>query len=117
MNKILYSLISFFSFFFVASAAFDENDIIPTSWTALNSGETGTDLLDAILIWIKDSLFALMAVIAIGVFLFIWGKLVIARGNPEEFQKALKMFIYAAVWIFIVAFAWAAVRLVAGINL
>jgi hypothetical protein len=42
---------------------------------------------------------------------------VVARGNPEEFKKALMSFVYAAVGLFVVAFAWALVRLVAGINL
>jgi len=44
-------------------------------------------------------------------------KLITARGNPEEFKKALNTFIYAVVGIFIVSFAFAAVRLVAGLNL
>ena len=114
--KILLILLAYFLSFTATFSAFSQDDIIPTNATALNSGETGTWLFDSVLLWVKDSLFALMAVIAVGVFLFIWGKLVIARGNPEEFQKALKMFIYAVVWIFIVAFSWAAVRLVAGLN-
>jgi len=40
-----------------------------------------------------------------------------ARGNPEEFKKALMSFMYAVIGIFIVAFSWAAVRLIAGLNL
>jgi len=38
-----------------------------------------------------------MALLAIGMFLFIGGRLVVARWNPEEFKKALQSFIYAAV--------------------
>lgn len=114
--KIIYFLLCYFFSVTASFAAFSQGDIIPTNSTALNSGETGTNLLDGVLLWVKNSLFALMAVIAIGVFLFIWGKLVVARGNPEEFQKALKTFIYAVVGIFIVAFSWAAVRLVSGLN-
>lgn len=114
--KIIYFFLFYLVSFTASFAAFSQDDIIPTNATALNSGETGTDLLDGVLIWIKDSVFALMALIAVGVFLFIGAKLVIARGNPEEFQKALKTFIYAIIGIFIVAFSWAAVRLVAGLN-
>jgi hypothetical protein len=40
-----------------------------------------------------------------------------ARGNPEEFKKALSSFVYAAIGIFVVAAAWAIVKLVAGINI
>ena len=58
-----------------------------------------------------------MAVIAIGMFLFIGGRLVVARWNPEEMSKAIKSFIYAAVWIFLVAFAWALVKIIAGLQI
>jgi hypothetical protein len=40
----------------------------------------------------------------------------VARGNPEEFKKALIHFVYAVVWIFIVSVAWAVVKLVAWLN-
>ncbi len=95
-----------------------KDDIIPNSGRAvLTSPETGEWLLDYILDFARDSLFALMAVIAVGMFLFIWGRLVVARGNPEEFKKALQSFIYAAVGIFLVAFAWALVKLIAGLQI
>lgn len=116
MRNLLLLFVVFAFIWFSQCFGLSESDIIPTTTTALNSSEIGTDLLDSTLVWVRDSIFALMAVIAIGVFLFIGGKLVIARGNPEEFQKALMMFIYAAIGIFIVAFSWAAVRLVVGIN-
>ena len=96
-----------------------KDDIIPTQTTVLvNPGDAsqGTSLLDNILLWIKDSVFALMALIAIAVFLRIGGRLIVARGNPEEFKKALMQFLYAVIGIFIVAFAWAAVRLIAGLT-
>lgn len=94
------------------------NAIIPNSGRAvLTSAESGENLLDYLLGFARDSMFALMAVIAIGMFLFIGGRLVVARGNPEEFKKALQSFIYAAVGIFVVAFAWAIVRLVAGLQI
>lgn len=73
--------------------------------------------LDSVLDFIRDSIFALLAVLAIGMFLFIWGRLIMARGNAEEFKKALNSFIYAAIGIFVVAAAWWIVRLIAGINL
>jgi uncharacterized membrane protein YqgA involved in biofilm formation len=96
------------------------DSIIPTQNPGVLSGGTstqgGTSLLDAILAYIRDSLFGLMALVAIGVFLWIGGRFLVARGNPEEFKKAWLQFLYAVIGIFIVAFAWAAIRLVVGLN-
>lgn len=95
-----------------------KDDIIPTQNPSVidPSSAWGTWLLDAVLLYIKDSIFALMALIAIAVFLYIGWRLILARWNPEEHKKAWMTFIYAVVGIFIVAFAWAAVRLIAGLN-
>ena len=95
-----------------------KNAIIPNNGNqVLTSGESGEGLLDALLDFARDGIFALMAVLAIGMFLFIGGRLLMARGNPEEFKKALMSFVYAAVGIFVVAAAWAIVKIVAGINI
>jgi len=74
-------------------------------------------MLDNLFAYVRNSLFSLLMLIAIAVFVYIGFKLITARGNPEEFKKALNTFIYAVVGIFIVSFAFAAVRLVAGLNL
>lgn len=117
MKKIFYRTIIFIlSVLPFSVLGFEKSDIIPTSATAINATEDGSGLLDAVLLYIKDSIFALMALIAIGMFLYIWAKLVVARWNPEEFKKALMAFLYAVIGIFIVAFSWAAVRLIAGLN-
>lgn len=95
-----------------------KEDIIPPgAGNVVTSSQTGENLLDSIFAWLRDAGFALMAVIAIGMFLFIGGRLIMARGNPEEFKKAIKSFIYAAIWIFVVSFAWALVRIIAGLQL
>jgi hypothetical protein len=116
MKYIFFSLLYFLSY--LSSFAALKDDIIPNSGRAvLTSSESWEGLLDYVLGFLRDSIFALMAVIAIGMFLFIGWRLAIARWNPEEFKKALKSFIYAWVGIFIVAFAWAIVRLVAGLQI
>ena len=89
----------------------------PSSVTYLGDSIEGEGFLDYILGFARDTMFALLSLLAIGMFLFIGGRLVVARGNPEEFKKALMSFVYAAVGLFVVAFAWALVRMVAGINL
>lgn len=108
--KYIAIILSFFVWKTVFALSKDE--IIPKSSSDV--------MVDASLTWVftyaRDSIFALLALIAIWVFLFIGAKLVIARGNPEEFKKALNMFIYAIVGLFVVSVAYAAVRMVAWLN-
>jgi len=66
--------------------------------------------------WAKNNLTSLIVLISVGAFLFIWIKLTMARGKPEEFKAAMMQLVYAIVWIFLVSLAWAAVTLVAWIN-
>lgn len=96
-----------------------KNAIIPNPSTVTVDSTTldGEGFLDYVLDFTRDSIFGLMAVIAIGMFLFIGGRLIAARWNPEEFKKAMLSFVYAAIGIFVVAAAWAIVRLVAGIDI
>jgi len=89
----------------------------PSSVTVNWNGLSWQGFMDYIFSFARDSIFALMAVVAIGMFLFIWGRLVVARWNPEEFKKAMMSFVYAAIGIFVVAFAWAIVKLVAWIDI
>ena len=127
MKNIYRYFIVFLSFIWVKSSfavdALDSDDlkqgIIPSPSTITYDGNEleWYGILDYILGFLRDSMFALMALIAIAMFLFIWGRLVVARGNPEEFKKAMMSFVYAAVGIFVVAFAWAIVQLVAWINI
>ena len=106
----------------LAAANTLQEDILPWDGWVLN-GVTSTNgsnkqyQLDSIFSYIRDSIFGLMGLIAIGVFLYIGFKLISARWNPEEFKKALNTFIYAVIGIFIVSFAFAAVRLIAGIDI
>jgi len=95
-----------------------KNQITPAgSSDVITSWETEERLLDSLLEFVKDSIFRLMALLAIGMFIYIGWRLLMARGNAEEFKKALNSFIYAAIGIFVVAAAWAIVRFVAGINI
>lgn len=122
-NIILFciSLCFFFGYTQITGAAdVDINSVIPYDTTVTAPGGTVLEwqgFLDYVLGFSRDVIFALLALIAIGMFLFIGARLVMARGNPEEFKKAMLSFVYAAIGIFVVAFAWAIVRLVAGIDL
>lgn len=73
--------------------------------------------LDKLINYIQNSLSSLILIIALWVFIYIWINLVIARWNPEEFKKRMMHFVYAAIWFFVIAAAYAAVRLVASLNI
>lgn len=75
------------------------------------------DQIDLILVWVRDSIDTLLPIIAVGVFLFTWIRIAMARWNAEEFKKAFMQMVYAVIGIFIVWFAWAAVKLIAGLNI
>lgn len=124
-NKIFYTIFAIIHIIIIweVSASSLDSDglkdaIIPSDgYNTLSSTQEGEWLLDYVLWYIRDSIFSLMAVIAIGMFIYIGARLVIARGNQEEFKKALKSFIYAVVGILVVAFAWAIINFVAGLNI
>lgn len=125
MKKILFYIITYIWFLQtdIVNAKGYKNDLLPSSGDNTSSvsllvdGENADAQIDNFLAWIRDSIDLLLPITAIGVFLFVGIRLGIARWNPEEFKKAWMQFIYAIVGIFVVSFAWAAVKLVAGINI
>jgi len=126
MKKYFYIFVAIFSsciswsLWGVASLSQDElrSGITPsnTEWV-IRATAAGEEPIDAILMFIRDTMFGLLLLITVWVFLFLGGRLLIARWNPEEFKKALIGLVYAGVWLFIVAFAYAAVRFIAWINI
>ena len=82
----------------------------------INSG-SDVKVLEQIFGFITDSIFGLLMVAAVGMFFFIWVRLAFARWNPEEFKTAMNSLVYAIVWLAVVSVAWAAVKLVAGLNI
>jgi len=96
-----------------------KNDIIP-AWESITgqidtNAEWGFDLINSIFIYVKDSIFGLLALITIGLFLYIGWKLVKADWNPEEMKKAFKNLVHIIIWLFIVAASFAIVKIVAGL--
>ena len=119
IKKIIFLLFWYFTGIISIFAFEDiENSIIPENDTSIiiNQDETGKELLFSIFEYIKDSIFWLLALISITVFIFIWAKLVMAKWNPEDFKKALMHFIYAIVWLVVIALSWAVVKLVSSLN-
>ncbi len=119
INKIIFLLFWYFIWILNTFAIESiEDSIIPTNNTntVINQEQTGKDLLFSIFEYIRESIFWLLALISITVFIFIWARLVMAKWNPEDFKKALMQFIYAIVWIAVIALSWAAVKLVSSLN-
>lgn len=80
---------------------------------------TGTDeeAVDGVLWFVRDTMFDLLLLIAVWVFLYIWGKLLMARWNPEELKKAFTGLVNAGIWLFVVAAAYALVTFIAWIDI
>jgi len=99
---------------------FDPNDIIPKgssiAWEVDTNVEGGFDLINSIFIFVKDSIFWLLAVIAIGLFIYIGWKLVKADWNPEEMKKAFMNLVHIIIGLFIVAASFAIVKIVSGLS-
>lgn len=96
-----------------------ENKIIPNVESiAKVTTSTGwwTDLLNSVLLFVKNSIFWILAVISIGAFIYIGFMLIKAQWNPEELKKAFMNFIHIIIWLFIVVIAWALVTMVSGIS-
>ncbi len=120
MKKILFSLIAFVTTLQITFAEQKPQylkDMLPNSQDVLVDWDNADKQIDNFLFWIRDSIDTLLPITAIGVFLFVGIRLGLARWNPDEFKKSWMQFIYAIVGIFVVSFAWAAVKLVAGINI
>ena len=116
MKKFLTSLIYFLSIINISFANL-ENKIIPEQTLVINNSKSWKSLLFSILEYIRDSIFWLLVLIAIAVFIYIWSKLLMARWNPEEFKKALMHFVYAIVGLVIIALSWWVVKIVSSLNL
>ncbi len=113
LNKI-FLIIIWYTFLVSNVFANLKNDIIPGQ-EVINTKEW-KQWLSSILWFVRDSILGLLALIAITVFIILWAKLIMARGNPEELKKVLMQFIYSIVWLAVVALSWTAVQLVSSLN-
>lgn len=117
MKKLIFLIL--WNLFLIKNTFWEDikNSIIPDSWNnVVVNQKSWDDLLFSVIEYVRESIFWLLALIAITVFIFIWARLVIARWNQEEFKKAIMHFVYAVVWIALVALSWAAVKLVSSLN-
>ena len=113
LKKILYILI--INFTYVNAFWFYESELDPMELNPIIN-VSKSDPLNPIFEFVKDSIFWLMWLISIWVFIFIWTRLVVARWNPEEFKKALMQLVYAVIGLFVIAVARLAVKLISWLN-
>lgn len=116
MRYFLFLFVVFPSFFAFADL---RDDMMPW-WNGIGGimeEESWMWMIDTLLEFTRDSIFSLLALIAIGMFIFIGSKLIVARGNQEEFKKAMMMFLYTIIGLFIVGASFVAVRLIASLSL
>lgn len=83
----------------------------------LADGDNGFDVLASLFAWFKDELTSVVAILAVWVFIFIGFRIIMARGNPEEFKKSFIQLLYAVLWVFLVYMAWGLVSLVSNLSL
>ena len=91
-------------------------EVVSVGWTVNTDVEWWTDILRSILEFAQDSIFSLLAVIAIWAFIYIGFMFVKADGNPEEMKKAFMSLVHVIMWLFFVSISWVVVKMVSGIN-
>lgn len=100
---------------FTTYASSLKNDMLPNNNTS-GIGSEGTGALTEVLVFVKDFLFSILAIVSIAVFIYFGFKLVVARGNEEEFKKALMWFLYAVIGLAIIPLAWWAVKIISTLK-
>lgn len=114
IKKILFIFLSlFYSLHTFASL---EESMLPDAKSIMDD-EEGLWMIDVLLNFVRNSVFWLLALIAIAMFIFVGAKLITARWDQEQFKKAMMMFLYTIIWLFIVAASWVAVQLIAWLDI
>lgn len=98
------------------AAAVSQNDLLVTNGTSSANANTDVTFRGGFLTSAQNLLFSIMAVVSVGVFVVLGYRLVTAHGNPEEFKKAWVSVAYAAVGLALIPAAYAAVKIVSGLN-
>lgn len=123
MQKLLISLKILFlliinKFIFISIFAFNENDIDPNTNSIINVWWAGWfDLLDNIFAWITEHVFWVLAIILIGVFIYVWYLFITSSWDEAQFKKAWKTFVYAIIWIVIIIVSFSVIKLISTIGI
>lgn len=93
-----------------------QHDMVPDDSRVIWNTWNGFTSLNWIVNYSKDFLFSILVVVVIWAFLYIWFKLVISRGNPEELKKSLLWFVYIILWMAVISLAWWIVKIVSSLD-
>jgi hypothetical protein len=115
--KILFLLI-INKLMFINIFAFSENDIDPNTDSIISVWWSGWfDLLDNIFSWIIEHIFWVLAIILIGVFIYVWYLFITSSWDEAQFKKAWKTFVYAIIWIVIIILSFSVIKLISTIGI
>ncbi len=123
MKKIIYTL---FYFLFFSNFVFADDSIKTKllNWVSKN-GTVITNVantnwkksINSLFVYWKETIFWVLALIVIWVFLYLWFKIIMARWKPEELKKAFLMLIYTIIWLLIVSLSWVLVAFITGLKI
>lgn len=118
MKKIFYTIVAYIGLTSTALAGYKDNIAPSPDKSIITTGsKDGNVLISGIAKYIVDTLFGILVVVWTWAFLFLGAKLLMARGNPEEFKKNLMWLVYGMIWIALMTVAYAIVTFVTKINI
>lgn len=98
-------------------SAISRDAMLVEGGNASASANTDVTFRGNFLVSAQNLLFSVVAIVTVGVFVYLGFKLVSARGNEEEFKKAWVAFTYAVVGLALIPAAYAIVRIISGFNI
>jgi len=118
--KKIYYTVSIYLLYTLTNSPYTQglngNQIDPNGASIINNPWAGLTTIQTFLIFIREFLFNILWIIAVGALIYVGYLFVTARGKPDEFKKAWMHVIYIIVWILLVSAAWWIVSLVAWID-
>ena len=92
----------------------EQNPVLAQAAGGAISGDES--ILTGLFQYVRDFIFDILWLIAVGVFLYFWFKLISAQWNPEELKKVLVWFVYAVIGLAIIPLSWTLVRLISSLE-
>ncbi len=115
IKKLFFLLITYINLFTLkANGSFSQTDVDP--WNETLGKQYWYAWLETIFQFFRDSIFSLILITCLWIFIYIWARLFMARWNPEEFKKSILSFVYVVIWIAVIAFAWALIKFSSWID-